>query len=163
GNGRVADDATSAAAASASRRLELLLELRRAPLVGYLDNSRMAGSFEANVASVTATARNRGRELVAFEAGTESQIESAFTKMALQRVRALIVGADPFLTSRQEQIVELAGQIGLPTIYATRGAVVAGGLIGYGVVTDDMYRIAGIYAAEILKGRTPAELPVKLP
>jgi putative ABC transport system substrate-binding protein len=163
GADRADADTTGAAAASASRRLELLLELRRAPLVGYLDNSRMAGSFEANVASVTATARKSGRDLVAFDVGTERAIESAFTTMALQRVRAVVVGADPFLTSRQEQIVEFAGQIGLPTIYATRGAVVAGGLIGYGVVTDDLYRIAGIYAGEILNGRMPTELPVKLP
>src|SRR5262249_56242910 len=131
-------------AASAARRVGLRLGRGGARLVGYLDNSRMAGSFEANVASVTATARNRGRELVAFEAGTESQIEGAFTKMALQRVRALIVGADPFLTSRQEQIVELAGQIGLPTIYATRGAVVAGGPIRHGGGPHGTYRVSRV-------------------
>jgi putative tryptophan/tyrosine transport system substrate-binding protein len=146
-----------------SRRLELMLEFRRAPLVAYLDNSRLPGAFETNVENVTAAARIHGRELVVFDAGTEREVEAAFTKMALQRVRALLVSPDPFLTSRQEQIIEQAAQMALPTIYATRGAVVAGGLMSYGVLTEDMYRIAGIYAGQILKGTTPAGLPVALP
>ena len=154
----------SATAASVSKRLELLLELRpRASLVGYLDNSRLSAAFETNVENVTTAARIKGRELVVFDAGTEREVESAFTHMALQRVRLLVVGSDPFLTSRQEQIIALAAQSGLPTIYTTRGAVVLGGLMSYGAVTDDMYRVAGIYAGRILKGAAPIEFPVVLP
>jgi putative ABC transport system substrate-binding protein len=74
-----------------------------------------------------------------------------------------VVGPDPFLTSRQEQIIAMAAQSALPTIHATRGAVVLGGLISYGVITNDMYRVAGIYAGRILKGATPAESPPMLP
>ena len=149
---------------SASKRLEWLLELRPgASLVGYLDNSRLSGAFDTNVEDITTAARIRGRELVVFDAGTEREVETAFTQMALQRVRALVVGSDPFLTARQEQIIALAAQSRLPTIYATRGAVMLGGLMSYGVLTDDMYRVAGIYAGQILKGATPAESPVALP
>jgi putative ABC transport system substrate-binding protein len=83
--------------------------------------------------------------------------------MALHRVRALVVSPDPFLTTRQEQIIALAAQSALPTIYAARGAVVLGGLMSYGVLTNDMYRLAGIYAGRILKGATTAESPVVLP
>jgi len=148
----------------ASKRLELLLEMRPgASLIGYMDNSRLSGAFEANVQNVRTAARIKGREVIVFDAGTEHDIETAFTHMALQRVRALVVGPDPFLTSRQEQIVALAAESGLPAIYATRGAAVLGGLMSYGVLTDDMYRLAGIYAGRILKGATPAELPVLLP
>jgi putative ABC transport system substrate-binding protein len=154
----------SATAAPASKRLEFLLELRpRASLVGYLDNSRIRGAFETNVENVTTAARINGRELVVFDAGTEQEVETAFTDMALQRVRALVVGPDPFLTSRREQIIAMAAQSALPTIHATRGAVVLGGLISYGVLTNDMYRVAGIYAGRILKGATPAESPPMLP
>jgi len=155
---------TSAIAGTASKRLELLLEVRpRISLVGYLDNSRWSGTFETNVENVTTAARIKGRELVVFDAGTEQEIETAFTHMALQRVRALVVSPDPFLTSRQEQIIALAAQSALPVIYATRGAVALGGLMSYGVVTNDMYRVAGIYAGRILNGATPADLPVALP
>jgi putative tryptophan/tyrosine transport system substrate-binding protein len=83
--------------------------------------------------------------------------------MALQRVRALVVGADPFLTTRQEQIIAFAAQNRLPTIYAARGAVVLGGLMSYGVLANDMYRLAGVYAGRILKGEMPAESPIVLP
>jgi len=153
-----------ASAAPASARLELLLELRPgARLVGYLDNSRLSGRFEANVENVTTAARIKDRELVVFDAGTEQEVETAFTQIALQRVRALVVSSDPFLMTRQEQIIALAAQSALPTIYPTRGAVVLGGLMSYGVLTNHMYRAAGIYAGRILKGATPAELPIVLP
>ncbi len=155
---------TTAIAGPASERLELLLELRPgARLVGYLDNSRLSEAFEANVESVMTTARIRGRELVVFDAGTEQEVEAAFTRMALQRVRALVVSPDPFLTTRQQQIIALAAQSALPTIYAARGAVVLGGLMSYGILTNDMYRLAGIYAGRILKGETPSESRVMLP
>ena len=51
----------------------------------------------------------------------------------------------------------------MPTIYATRGAVMLGGLMSYGVLTNDMYRAAGVYAGRILQGTAPAELSVVLP
>jgi putative ABC transport system substrate-binding protein len=163
-NGAEANVTNFAAAGLASERLELLLELRpRASLIGYLDNSRLSGAFETNVEKVTTAARIKGRELVVFDAGTEQEVETAFTDMALHRVRALVVSPDPFLTARQEQIIALAAQSVVPTIYPTRGAVVLGGLMSYGVLANDMYRLAGIYAGRILKGETPAESPVMLP
>jgi putative ABC transport system substrate-binding protein len=115
------------------------------------------------VESVTAAARIKGRELAVFDAGTEQEVETAFTLMALQRVRALVVSPDPFLTTRQEQIIALAAQSRLPTIYAVRGAVMLGGLMSYGLLANDMYRLAGIYAGRILKGEIAAESPVMLP
>jgi putative ABC transport system substrate-binding protein len=59
----------------------------------------------------------------------------------------------------------MAAQSGLPAIYLTRGAVVLGGSMSYGVpnLTNDMYRLAGIYAGRILNGEAPAESPVMLP
>jgi putative ABC transport system substrate-binding protein len=153
-----------ASAGHASERLELLLELRPgARLIGYLDNSRSPGTFETSVENVTASARLRGKELVVFDAGTEQEVEIAFTQMALQRVRALVVSPDPFLTTREEQIIALAAQSRLPTIYAARGAVVLGGLMSYGVLTNDMYRAAGIYAGRVLRGATPADSPIMPP
>jgi putative ABC transport system substrate-binding protein len=153
-----------AAAGHASERLELLLELRPgARLVGYLDNSRLSATFETNVESITAAAGLKGKELVVFDAGTEHEVETAFAQMALQRVRALVVSADPFLTSRQEQIIALSAQSALPTIYAARGAGALGGLMSYGLRTNEMYRAAGIYAGRILQAAAPTDLPILLP
>jgi putative tryptophan/tyrosine transport system substrate-binding protein len=146
-------------------RLELLLDLRpgASSLVGYLDNSRLSEAFETNVENVATAARIKGRELVVFDAGTEREVETAFIGMALRRVRALVVGADAFLITRQEQIIALAAEQAMPTIYATRGAVVFGGLMSYGALTNDMYRAVGIYAGRILKSATSAALPVVPP
>ncbi len=156
--------ANTTGAGVVSKRLALLLELRPgARLVGYLDNSRLQGAFDANVAEVTTAVGKEGRELVIFDAATEQELERAFTQMALQRVRALVVSADPFLSTRQEQIIALAAQSALPTIYAARGAVVLGGLMSYGVLTKDMYQAAGVYAGRILKGATPGESRIMLP
>jgi len=158
--------ATGAAIAAglATKRLELLLELRPgAPLVGYLDNSRSSETFEANVGDVTSAAHTRGRGIVVFDAGTGREVETAFTQMALQRVRALIVSPDPFLTTRHEQIIALAAQSRLPTIYTDRAAAVLGGLVSYGAVADDIYRLAGIFAGRILVGGAPAESPLMPP
>jgi putative tryptophan/tyrosine transport system substrate-binding protein len=144
--------ATLVSTGPVSERFASLLELRPgASLVGYLDNSRLPGVFETNVENVTAAARMRGRELAVFDAGTE------------QEVRALMISPDPFLVARQEQIIALAAQSRLPTVYPARGAVVAGGLMSYGLVRNDMYRAAGIYAGRILKGAISAELPIMLP
>jgi putative tryptophan/tyrosine transport system substrate-binding protein len=157
-------DASFASAGPASDRFASMLELRPgASLVGYLDNSRLPGVFEANVETVTAAARMRRRELAVFDAGTEQEVDTAFTQMALRRVRALMISPDPFLATRQEQIIALAAQSRLPTVYPTRGAVVAGGLMSYGLVRNEMYRAAGIYAGRILKGGTSAESPIILP
>ena len=143
----------SFAAGLATKRLELLLELRPgAPLVGYFDNSRSSGTFETNVGDVTSAAHTRGRGIVIFDAGTEREVETAFTQIALQHVGALIVSSDPFLTTRQEQIIALAAQSRLPTIYTNREAIVLGGLVSYGAVTSDIYRLAGIFAGQILMG-----------
>jgi putative ABC transport system substrate-binding protein len=158
-----AANATTMSVEAASERVGLLHELRPgAPLVGFLDNSRMPGTFDANVDIVGVAARAIGRELAVFDAGSEQEVETAFTQMALRRLRLLLVSPDPFLTSRQEQIIALAAESTMAVIYPARGAAVLGGLMSYGVAANDMYRVAGIYAVQILKGATP-ESRVVLP
>ena len=60
-------------------------------------------------------------------------------------------------------IVELAARYRVPTMYASREFVDAGGLISYGVNYPDLYRRAAIYVDKILKGAKPADLPVEQP
>jgi ABC-type uncharacterized transport system substrate-binding protein len=156
--------ARSASAGAASKRVDLLLGMRPgARLIGYLDNSRLRETFRTNVENVTTAAAASQRELLVFDAGTEQEVDTVFNRIALQRVRGLVVGPDPFLISRQEQIIALAAESGVPTIYPTRGAAVLGGLMSYGALTEDMYRLAGIYAGRILKGETPSDFPIALP
>ena len=82
--------------------------------------------------------------------------------MVQNRVGALLVGSDPFFANRREQIIALAAQHAIPTIYADAGREVAeaGGLMIYGNSLADAYRQAGIQTGRILKGAKPSELPV---
>ena len=90
-----------------------------------------------------------------------NKIEAAFAALAPQHVSALLVGADPFFDTRRERLVALAAQHRIPAIYQFREYAVAGGLLSYGVSITDGYRQYGVYAATILKGAKPADLPVQ--
>jgi putative tryptophan/tyrosine transport system substrate-binding protein len=76
------------------------------------------------------------------------------------RADALFVAPDGFFTSRRVQFATLATRHGIPTAHSNRDAVEAGGLMSYGTDTLDMFRQAGVYIGQILKGSKPADLPV---
>ena len=75
----------------------------------------------------------------------------------------LVVGPDPFYTSRRAKIVQLAARYALPTMYGWREFAEAGGLISYGPDLANAYREAGTHLGRILRGEKPAEMPVELP
>src|SRR3954447_21323667 len=77
-------------------------------------------------------ARTKGLQLHVLKASTESEIDAAFAALVQLHVDALVVGADPFLSSRREQLVALASRHTVPAIYAWREFAAAGGLISYG-------------------------------
>src|SRR5262249_59317379 len=88
-------------------------------------------------------------------------MEGVFAHVVKIRAGALMVDADPFLVSLNDQIVALAARHAVPVIYAWRESAVAGGLMSYGPSIPEGYRQAGVYAGKILKGAHPADLPVQ--
>lgn len=78
-------------------------------------------------------------------------------------LRALLVSADPFFTNWRNRIVALAAKHALPVLYPFREYVAAGGLASYGPDMAEAYRVIGRYAARIMRGRNPADLPVQQP
>ena len=72
-----------------------------------------------------------------------------------------MIGGDPFLVGRSEQLAALAVHHAVPAVFENREFVVAGGLMGYGGSFTESYRLAGNYTGRIFKGEKPADLPVQ--
>ena len=144
------------------KRLGLLHELvPNATIVALLINPNNPESAR-QPAELQNAAGAIGLQLIVLTATTAGDIDTAFTAMVQNRVGALLVGSDPFFGNRREQIIALAAQHAIPTIYGDAGREVAeaGALMSYGSGLADAYRRAGIHTARILKGAKPSDLPV---
>jgi len=145
-----------------AKRLGLLHDLvPKAYLVAMLANPNLA--TETELRDVQEAGRSLGLQIHAFRAGTEGEIDKAFATLAQERADAVIVAADPFFTSRRDQIVTLAARYKVPAIYELREFAAVGGLMSYGTSLTDGYRQVGVYTGKILKGAKPADLPVLQP
>ena len=112
---------------------------------------------------IKAVAHEIKQELVIVNASSPAEIDAAFTDLVGKRAGALIVSTDGYLFSRREQIIALAWRHKVPAIYDRRDYAMTGGLVSYGPDLADAYRQIGIYAARILKGEKPGDLPVVQP
>jgi putative ABC transport system substrate-binding protein len=147
-----------------AKRLVLLTELvPRAQVIVLLMNPSNRTSAERVIREVEEAARTRGSQLHVLKAGSEGEIDTAFASLVELQTGALVVAADPFLSSRREQIVALASRHAVPSIYAWREFAAAGGLISYGASLTSAFRLVGHYAGKVLKGTKPADLPVQQP
>jgi putative ABC transport system substrate-binding protein len=146
-----------------AKRLELLSELvPQAGVIAVLvdPNSTIA---DRTVKDIEEAARSKGLRIEILWASTSSEIEAAFALLAERQADALLVSAAPFLDTRREQLVEMAARHGIPAMYAWQAIAASGGLISYGASLAGGYRQLGIYAGRILKGTSPADLPVQQP
>jgi putative ABC transport system substrate-binding protein len=144
-----------------AKQLGLLRELRPgAARIAVLVDPKFP-TTERFVSEVRAAASAIGQQLVVLDASSDREIETAFTTLVQRGAGALHVGVG--MLSQRERIVALAARHRIPAIYVLRDFVAAGGLMSYGTSMSDAYRQAGIYAARILKGEKPGDLPVMLP
>jgi len=90
-------------------------------------------------------------------------LEHTFAAMARERIDALLVPADPFLFTERQRVTELARELRLPGMYSTREYAEAGGLMSYSARLTEQFRRAAIYVDKILRGASPATLPVESP
>jgi putative ABC transport system substrate-binding protein len=116
-----------------------------------------------DLADLEKAAHANGMGLLFLNATTAEGINAAFAAMTDKRADALLVPGDVFFTSRRAQIVTLATRHAVPAIYPFREHVVTGGLMSYGNSLNETARLAGVYAARILGGEKPADLPVQQP
>jgi putative ABC transport system substrate-binding protein len=145
------------------KRLELLSELvPQARVIALLVNPN-SSSTERIVGDVQEAARVKGVQLLVLKAGSETEIDAAFASLGDHKAGALLVASDPFFNNRREQLVSLTSRHAVPAIYEWREFAELGGLISYGPSLTAINRQAGVYAGKILKGATPADVPVEQP
>jgi putative ABC transport system substrate-binding protein len=95
-----------------------------------------------------------------MEANTNDEIDDAFRAFLHARPDALFVSSGPFFSTRRVQLALQTARHLVPASYAGREYVEAGGLVSYGANRMEAYRQVGLYTGRILRGATPAELPV---
>ncbi len=115
-----------------AKRLELLHEMiPNAVAIGMLVNPNFPDT-ETQSRDAQKAAHVLGHPIKVLNAANEPEIEAAFATFAQQRVAAVVIAADPFITSRMDHLIALAARYSLPTIYPYRDFAAAGGLMSYG-------------------------------
>ncbi len=107
-----------------------------------------------------AAAASINQQIEVFHASTNREINTAFESLVQKRADALLVFSDVLFIGRRVQLITLAAHHRLPAIYPQRDFPEIGGMMSYGPNIADQVRQTGIYAARILKGEKPADLPV---
>jgi putative ABC transport system substrate-binding protein len=143
------------------KRLELLKELvpkvSRVGVFWHAENPYSALAFK----EVENAARTLGVRLHAVRLSGPSDLDTAFATLKRDRVEALVIHGYVATLQNRRPIIEFAAVNRLPAIYPLREFVDEGGLLSYGANVADISRRAGHYVDRILKGATPADLPVE--
>jgi putative ABC transport system substrate-binding protein len=149
----------------AGRNLELLKEAvpnisRIALLRNPKVSTQIAYSKEAERAAKILGVTIQFAEM---RVSNEKALEDALGAIVNERANALLVAPLPFFGDRRQQIIDFAARNKLPAIYSSTGFVDDGGLMAYGLNSQDAWRRAANYVDKILKGTKPTDLPVEQP
>jgi putative ABC transport system substrate-binding protein len=144
----------------AQRQLELLRQvIPKVSTVAVFLNPDNRNS-PAQKSRVEAAARAVGMQVHILDVNKESGFDRPFMALQQRGDGALFVSNDPYFLEWRHEIVSLAARHSVPTIYASRAFVAAGGLMSYGASLAEGYHQVGMYVGRILKGEKPGELPV---
>jgi putative ABC transport system substrate-binding protein len=147
----------------AAKRVELLREIApQVTRVALLMNPTNP-NVKIEEADAEAGAKKLGVETITVNARNASEMEVALEQLLSEKVQALITGTDPILLDRREQIVSFALRHKVLAIGFVQQIAAAGALMSYGPSISWMYRQAGDYVGQILKGSNPADMPVLQP
>jgi putative ABC transport system substrate-binding protein len=118
---------------------------------------------DSDKASIQQAAQKLGIRVSAVYARTPNEFDAALTRAAQMGADAIDVAADPLFVKERERLVALVAQHSIPAMYQDAAQVSVGGLMSYGPLDVDVYRQAGVYVGQILKGVRPADPPVMQP
>jgi putative ABC transport system substrate-binding protein len=131
--------------------------------IGLLFDPGTAPYAELFLRQAEASARTLAIELFAARIHGRTEIERTMAALASDAGSGLIVLPDPTTNSASDLIIESAARHRIPAIYAWEFEAAAGGLMSYGMDLAESFRGAAVYVDRILRGYTPADLPVQAP
>jgi len=145
-----------------AERLELLRQLvpglhRLAVIV------RDDPGLDQKLQDIRRDARRKGIEPLMLEATTGKALELAFARLRADRCEAVYVASGPLGPAKRARIIALAAESRLPAIYSFRIFPVEGGLMSFAADYGDLFRRAAGFVDAILKGASPAAVPVEPP
>ena len=147
----------------AAKRLELLKEvvprLSRTAVLRNSANPANALAWE----ETQGAARALGVTLQSHEVQGPKDFEVAFARMGEEHPDALFVLDDALTQQYRKEIADFAMQKRLPSVFAIKDRVEAGGLMSYGFRYSEMMRRAASLVDKILRGAQPANLPMEQP
>jgi len=144
------------------KRLELLHEaMPKAGVMTLLVNPEDRALAQGQSREVLSAARRLGLELHVLNASSERDFDAVFADLNRVSAAGLVIGAGSAFLLNIEQLAALTLRHRVPAISVWRNFAVAGGLMSYGPIFGESYRLAGIYTGRILKGERPANLPVQ--
>ena len=147
------------------KRLELLKEaVPKVARVAALYDPTIPGSVLEVKKVLPVAAPALGLTIQRWEVRTADDLERVFAAPNKERPDGLYVpGGGLFINTNLKRISGLALKSRLPSVYQSKEAVGAGGLMSYGADLADSYRRVAYYVDKILKGAKPADLPVEQP
>jgi putative ABC transport system substrate-binding protein len=145
------------------KRLELLKQAVPKVVRVAVLNVRGNPTHELELKEVQTAARALGLTIRSWEVQGTGDFDRVFAAMGKQRSDGLYVPGGPVMRENEKRIAGFALKSRLPSVYTTRAAVDAGGLMYYGADLAESYRRVAYYVDRILKGAKTAELPVEQP
>jgi putative ABC transport system substrate-binding protein len=142
------------------KRLSLLREIIPQPGVIAFVVNQNSTSTPVQLQEMKEAAQTIAQPLLILNAAIESEIDEAFATMSREKVVAVVFGASVFYQVVADRLIALAARHRIPALYEWREFVVAGGLMSYNANRAESGRQVGAYAAQILKGAKPGDLPV---
>jgi len=143
------------------KKLELMRDLvPNAAVISVLVNPNNADA-EIQSREAETAAGKLGLEFRIVHARTERDFDAVFATLLKLRASALVISPDSFFTTESSRLGGLTLRHMLPAISPYREFTTAGGLMSYGANIPDAHRRLGVYAARILKGEKPADIPVE--
>jgi putative tryptophan/tyrosine transport system substrate-binding protein len=98
-----------------------------------------------------------------FEVRALNDLEAVLATAAREGVEGLVFSNDPVFITHRTEVAAMTARAGLPAVYGFREFAVAGGLMSYASSLPDIYRRSATLVDKILKGASPADLPIERP